>query len=297
MSIKVRVFQVDAFTDTRFAGNPAGVVLDAAPLTDAQMQAIARELNNGDTAFVLPPTAADHDLAIRFFTPHKEAAFVGHATLAAHAVLAQHEPRALRRQSGKTGVVEVRALADGGFAIRQSAPPLGRFITAGELQRALHLLGLRGEQLDAACPPRIAGSASTRLLLAVNDGAALDGLRPQLAQLAEFSAPLGAQGYFVFTRAARVAGCLTEARMFCPALGIDEDPVSGNAHGMLGVLLHDAGLLRATGGVARFDGAQGAHVDRPGRVAVEVELDSAGKAAAVSIAGQAVIVFEAQLSL
>ena len=49
---------------------------------------IIRELNNGDTAFVLRPTAADHDIRVRFFTPRTEAAFVGHATIAAHAVLA-----------------------------------------------------------------------------------------------------------------------------------------------------------------------------------------------------------------
>src|SRR5690348_7747486 len=100
MSRSVRIFQVDAFTRTAFTGNPAGVVLDAERLRDAEMQSIARELNNGDTAFVLPPAAPDHDLVVRFFTPRKEAPFVGHATLAAHAVLSRIEPRPLRRQSG-----------------------------------------------------------------------------------------------------------------------------------------------------------------------------------------------------
>ena len=55
MGKQLRVFQVDAFTDRQFAGNPAGVVLDADALSDAEMLAIARELNNGDTAFVLRP--------------------------------------------------------------------------------------------------------------------------------------------------------------------------------------------------------------------------------------------------
>ena len=88
MASRVRVFQVDAFTAQRFSGNPAGVVLDADALSGAQMQALARELNNGDSAFVLHPDDTDHDLRLRFFTPRREAAFVGHATLAAHAVLA-----------------------------------------------------------------------------------------------------------------------------------------------------------------------------------------------------------------
>jgi PhzF family phenazine biosynthesis protein len=298
MSNIVRIFQVDAFTSTQFAGNPAGVVLDADQLTDAQMQSIARELNNGDTAFVLSPTADDHDIGIRFFTPRKEAPFVGHATLAAHAVLARQTPQALRRQKGKTGIVAVQALPIGaGFSIRQPAPPIGRTLAPAELDQVLTLLGLTTEQLDPACPVRIAGSASTRLLLGVRDGVALDTMRPQLAALGALSPQLGAQGYFVFCRGAREPGCDTEARMFCPALGIDEDPVSGNAHAMLGVYLVEQGLLGARGAVARFIGTQGRHVERPGRIAVEVELDAAGKAAAATIAGQAVVVFESEIRL
>jgi PhzF family phenazine biosynthesis protein len=297
MSRIIRIFQVDAFTDTKFSGNPAGVVLDAQLLSPAEMQAIARELNNGDTAFVLPPGAAGHDIDVRFFTPRKEAPFVGHATLAAHAVLAQSSPQALRRQHGKTGVVEVRALArNEGFSIRQPAPPIGRTLAADELAQVLSLLGLTPEHVDPACPPRIAGAASTRLLLGVRDGEALDAMQPQLAALGALSPQLGAQGYFVFSRTSRTAGCTTEARMFCPALGIDEDPVSGNAHAMLGVYLVEQALLQPQGQIAEFVGAQGMHVGRPGRVGVSVEL-TASKPVAVSIAGQAVIVFESELRL
>jgi PhzF family phenazine biosynthesis protein len=297
MSRTVRIFQVDAFTETRFSGNPAGVVLDAQLLSDAQMQAIARELNNGDTAFVLPSTAADHDIGVRFFTPRKEAPFVGHATLAVHAVLARTSPQSLRRQHGRTGIVEVRALpANDGFSIRQPAPPLGRTIAPAELDQVLSLLALNREHLDATCPPCIAGAASTRLLLGLANGDALDAAQPQLAALGALSAQLGAQGYFLFTRSSRVEGCATEARMFCPALGIDEDPVSGNAHAMLGIYLVEHGLLESQGAAAYFKGAQGRHVGRPGSVAVTVELE-AGKPVAASIAGQAVVVFETSIRL
>jgi PhzF family phenazine biosynthesis protein len=297
MSRNVRIFQVDAFTDTRFSGNPAGVVLDAELLEDAEMQAIARELNNGDTAFVLPSAAQDHDIGVRFFTPRKEAPFVGHATLAVHAVLARTAPRASRRQLGKTGIVEIQTLPDeGGFAIRQPAPLLGRTLASAECDQVLSLLGLTREQLDPACPPRIAGTSSTRLLLGFDSVEVLDAARPQLAALAALSPQLGAQGYFLFTRNSRVDGCNTEARMFCPALGIDEDPVSGNAHAMLGIYLVEHELLKPHGAIAQFIGSQGSHVGRPGRVAVTVELD-AGKCVAASIAGQAVVLFESVLSL
>jgi PhzF family phenazine biosynthesis protein len=298
MSRTVRIFQVDAFTDTRFCGNPAGVVLGAETLTDAEMQCIARELNNGDTAFVLPPGSDFEDIRVRFFTPRKEAPFVGHATLAAHAVLSRITPRPLCRQGGRTGVVEVRALpSDGGFTIRQSAPPLGRSPTDTELHAVLDLLGLQRAQLDPRCPPCIAGAASTRLLLGVRDATVLDVVQPQLQALGTLSGKLGAQGYFLFTLAPSLAAADTEARMFCPALGIDEDPVSGNAHGMLGVYLQTHGLLTAAQGRARFTGVQGRHVGRPGQVGVEVETDAKGGATAVSISGRAVTVFETELRL
>ena len=66
--MKIQVHQVDAFTRERFTGNPAGVVLNADGLGEAQMLAIARELNNADTAFVLSPDGDDHSMRARFFT-------------------------------------------------------------------------------------------------------------------------------------------------------------------------------------------------------------------------------------
>ena len=293
----VQVFQVDAFTDTPFTGNPAGVVLQAEQLEPAEMQAIARELNNGDTAFVLPPASAGEDVHVRFFTPRKEAPFVGHATLAAHAVLNSLDPRPVRRQGGMTGVVEVRSTDSGALAISQPAPPLGRTPSDSEVEDVLGLLDLKREHLDRACPPRIAGSASTRLLLGLRDVAALDAAKPKLAALATLSPRIGAQGYFLFVRTGTESDPATEARMFCPALGIDEDPVSGNAHAMLGVYLRELGLLPVTQGPAKFIGRQGRHVGRPGRVDVAVDLAADGRAVAATISGAASIVFETRIRL
>ena len=298
MSRSVDVFQVDAFTSRLFTGNPAGVVLGADCLSDAEMQSIARELNNGDTAFVLAPSGEDHDIRVRFFTPRTEAAFVGHATIAAHAVLALRDPKPMRRQAGKSGLVEVSVLeGDAGFSIRQPPPALGRFPDAAELQPVLDALGLDAAQLDARCPPRIAGSGSTRLLLALKDGAALQSLAPDQAALGRLSPQLGAAGYFVFSRTPSVAGADIESRMFCPALGIPEDPVSGNAHGLLGAHLLEQGLLTVTDGRAAFRGAQGHHMGRPGQVGIQLDVDAAGRCTAAHIEGAAVLVFETRIRL
>jgi len=143
---KIQVHQVDAFTRERFTGNPAGVVLNADGLTEAQMLAIARELNNADTAFILSPESNDHQLRARFFTPRTEAGFVGHATVAAHYVLSRRHdaPRHLRQKS-KAGTVdiEVRGVDDDrSIAVRQTTPPLGRELNDRERLAVLDALAL-----------------------------------------------------------------------------------------------------------------------------------------------------------
>jgi PhzF family phenazine biosynthesis protein len=300
MSHSVRVFQVDAFTAERFCGNPAGVVLDADAMSEQDMRALARELNNGDTAFLLRPDAPDHDLRVRFFTPRSEASFVGHATLAAHAVLASLRLAPRPRQKQKSGLVEVDTLAGepSRIAIRQPPPSLGRVLAAAELDEVLAALALTRADLDPRCPAMIAGQGSTRLLLGVTEAAVLARVRPDLAQLRTLSARIAAPGYFLFTLRPSLAAVFSEARMFCPALGIDEDPVSGNAHALLGAYLFQQRLIAAPGtaaGAIEFTGAQGHFVGRPGRVTVALQLEQAALRS-VSIIGEAVIVFAATLA-
>jgi PhzF family phenazine biosynthesis protein len=303
MANSVRVFQVDAFTARRFSGNPAGVVLDADAMSGEQMQALARELNNSDSAFVLRPDAADHDLRVRFFTPRREAAFVGHATLAIHAVLATLKLDPRPRQKQASGIVDVDAIAGAWpprIAIHLPPPGLGRVLGEGELSEVLAALGLTRADLDPHCPPMLAGQAGSRLLLGLERGTTLARLQPDLARLTLLSEQLGATGYFLFSREPTLADVYTEARMFCPALGIPEDPVSGNAHALLGAYLLRAGLLSALpvnsppDGTIVFTGAQGDHVGRPGRVTVALYLDR-NVLASVSIVGEAVVVFDTTL--
>jgi PhzF family phenazine biosynthesis protein len=121
-------------------------------------------------------------------------------------------------------------------------------------------------------------------------------LKPDAARLTTLSAQLGAAGYFVFTPGARGEGFFTESRMFCPALGIPEDPVSGNAHGLLGVYLAQHELIALDRPRVTFHGIQGHHLHRPGRVEVELEVKD-GAIEAVWIIGQAVAIFETEISL
>jgi PhzF family phenazine biosynthesis protein len=299
MTRKIQVHQVDAFTRERFTGNPAGVVLNANDLTEAQMLAVARELNNADTAFILGGEGPDHDLRARFFTPRTEVGFVGHATVAAHYVLSRRNGAATRlRQKSKAGVVHVEVRGTGderSIAIRQNAPPVGRELNDRERLAVLDALALATDDIDPRCPLRIVGSSSTRLIVGVRGQEPLKHLKPDVNRLTTLSAQIGAAGYFVFTLTSG-KDHLTESRMFCPALGIIEDPVSGNAHGLLGAYLSRHGVLTAKENRATFAGVQGHHLHRPGRVQVELDFKD-GALDGVWIIGQAVSIFETEIEL
>jgi len=300
MTRKIQVHQVDAFTRERFTGNPAGVVLNADGLTEAQMLAIARELNNADTAFILAADGPDHNVRARLFTPRTEAGFVGHATIAAQYVLSRRADAPMKlRQKSKAGIVDIEVRGTGperSIAIRQKAPPIGRELNDRERLAVLDALALATDDLDPRCPLRIVGSNSTRLIVGVRGPDALKHLKPDVNRLTTLSAQIGAAGYFVFTLNSSASDHLTESRMFCPALGIVEDPVSGNAHGLLGVYLARHGMLAANGTRTSFTGAQGHYMHRPGRVHIELELAN-GNVEGVWIIGHAVSIFETEMEL
>jgi PhzF family phenazine biosynthesis protein len=299
----LRIFQVDAFTSTRFTGNPASVVLDADGQSDATLLAIAREFPHAETAFVSSATAADHDLSLRFFNARKEAPFVGHATIAAHAVLLTLGRRAVGicRQHSGTGIIEVGAQikqrsvgTQNIIEFRQSVPDLDPPLPFKTTLRVAEALKIPATQLHEIMPARIARKGSTRLLVPVADRESLDHIVPNFDTLLALSAEIGADGFFVFATLRDGERLSVESRMFCPALGIPEDPVSGNAHAMLAAYLWDLGQLAKK--PLSFTGRQGSQMNRPGKVGVRLEVEQ-GELRAVHIAGTAVIVSEGRLAL
>jgi PhzF family phenazine biosynthesis protein len=297
----LRIFQVDAFTDTRFTGNPATVVLDADGLGDGVLQSVAREFSHAEVAFICAATGPDHDVRVRFFTPRKETPFIGHATLGAHAVLLELGRRgtgACRQHSG-TGVIEVTASEATGdsrslIEFRQTVPELEAPLPFKTTLRVAEALRLPATQLDEVMPARISRKGSTRLLIPVADPRHLENISPNGDTLTALGTELGAEGFFAFALDRSSEDLSVESRMFCPALGIPEDPVSGNAHAMLAAYLWDLGQIRKS--TASFVGHQGRYVGRPGEVQVRLEVEQ-GHLKAVRIGGHAVIVSEGTLAL
>jgi PhzF family phenazine biosynthesis protein len=299
----LRIFQVDAFTSTRFTGNPATVVLDADGHADATLASIAREFPHAEVAFVAAAAGSDHDLRLRFFNARKEAPFVGHATIAAHSVLLALGRRAIGvcRQHSGTGIIEVAARIEqhatgprNVIEFRQMVPDLDPPLPFKTTLRVAEALRLPATQLHDIMPARIARRGSTRLLVPIAESRGLDRLAPNFETLVTLGNEIGAEGFFVFGVNRDGDELSTESRMFCPALGIPEDPVSGNAHAMLAAYLWDLGQLGRKS--FSFVGHQGRQMHRPGSVQVRLEVAD-GSLQAAHIGGTAVIVSEGRLAL
>jgi len=291
----LHIFQVDAFTQTRFTGNPATVVLDADGLSDATLASVAREFAHAEVAFVLAANGPDHDVRLRFFNSRKETPFVGHATVAAHAVLRAlgRRGKGVVRQLSGTGVIDVTADATH-IEFRQTVPQLEPPLPYKTTLRVAEALRLPATQLHEIMPARIVRKGSSRLLVPIADPRPLDQLTPNFDTLLSLGLELETDGFFVFALNRKSDELSTEARMFCPALGIPEDPVSGNAHAMLAAYLWDLGQFGKNN--PGFVGHQGRHMNRPGQVNVRLEIDQ-GNLAAAHIGGAAVIVSEGTLAL
>jgi len=296
-----RLYQVDAFTRKRFEGNPAGVVANADGLTDSQMQVIARELNNAETAFILSPTATDHEVWVRFFTPTTEVPSCGHATISAHYVRAIENrlSSCTVRQRIGVGILPVDiAKEDSDYRIimTQGTVEISPEITGENRNYILNALDLSDSDLDDRCPIQIASTGHSKVMVGIKRRATLNSLLPDLTQLTNISRIIGSNGYFVFTLDSDDNEILTHARMFAPAIGIPEDPVTGNGNGPLGVYLVHHNILKAPDGSVTFKGKQGEAIKRPGIVTVTVEVND-GKPFKVNVAGDATIAFKTEIEI
>lgn len=294
----VEILQVDAFTTRPFGGNPAGVVLDAGGLSEAEMRAIAAEVNAAETAFLTPATRPDADSRLRWFTPSgKEVAFCGHATVAtAHALVESGRlggDRVVFDTLGGLLPVTVSRSSDG--PVIWLEPALPACIAYPEpLQPILEALALTPAALGDWARPAL--TAERDLLLPATGLETLRTLAPDMGRLARLGGERKIRGFCLTAPEGVEHTSRTHSRFFAPHYGIPEDPVTGSVHAALPVWLWEAWLLRPSGDVASFQAEQGDLLGRPGRLRVELHLDG-NRPANVRVGGQAVTVLRGTLRL
>jgi len=301
MPKKYRIYQVDSFTNELFKGNPAGVVANADGLTDKQMQSIARELNNSETAFILSPTENNCDVWVRFFTPYNEVPSCGHATVAAHYIRAlenNYESCTVIQKIG-AGILPVEIIKENNdyrIIMTQGQIEFQDPLNSEISKNIYEALLLSENDINRNCPLQIVSTGHSKVLVGINSQKKLDSLKPNMYALSQISKEIKCNGYFVFTLDTNEEGILTKGRMFAPAIGINEDPVTGNANGPLGAYLVKHNLVKTNGETFSYKGKQGEAINRPGIIEVEVEIEN-GLPRKVKIGGRARVVFKTEIEL
>jgi predicted PhzF superfamily epimerase YddE/YHI9 len=306
-----RTLLVDAFADEPLAGNVAGVVPDAAGLSDDQMGRIAAEIGASETAFLSDPADGADD-RLRYFTPSTEVDLCGHATIATYGALfaegaVDAGDRTLRTNVGD---LEVTVDDDGTVWMRQNPPTVdvietggrsgdgdsdgdgerGSDLGADRLGDALGIDPAALRDVGADLPVAVASTGLPWLVVPVNFLERLGEADPDMSAIEAVSEAHGVAGVYAFTFDALDAESTLHGRAFAPAVGVPEDPVTGTASGAVGAYLREVGAFDGDfPDELRFE--QGHFVDRPGHVRVRVEGD------AVRVGGRAILSMDGDLQV
>lgn len=293
-------YWIDAFTTQAFTGNPAVVLPQADGLSERQMQAIAREVNCSETAFVLQPTLPEADFRLRWFTPTQEVDLCGHATVATLHVLAQEGRFNLQR-----GVTQILYLETRSGVLKVSVDytqgdrpwiwltlPTCHF-QALEPDLVQQLQTILGYETRTAKGEAVVDSLNHDVLIAIDHLHQLQTLTPDMAALSQLGKDQQWRGVCVYTRETAEPEKDAHLRFFAPQSGIVEDPVTGSVSGPLALWLrqmeHSAASGKAEQTLWHFE--QGDCLGRAGRLAIELDGDSP------KLGGQAVTVLRGELYL
>lgn len=260
------ILRYTAFAAEPGGGNPAGLVLDAAGLSDDQMLAIARQVGYPETAFVVGSTATGP--RVRYFSPSAEVPFCGHATVALAVALAERDGTGRRVFTTLAGEVALDATvgADGAVQVAMtSVEPATRDLDPALLARLFDLLGLEAADIAPGFPVLVSFAGNWHPVLVLHDRELFHQFRFAPGPLAELKREAGWAG--TVTVLHRTGDREYEARNLFPAGRITEDPATGSAAASTGAYLRQIGAAQPGD---RITIRQGRHVGRPSLLLVDV---------------------------
>ena len=294
----IAVKAIDTFCDVPYGGNPAGVVLDAGHLSDEQMQAIARELNLPETAFVLPASEAGTDMKIRWFTPRTEIKLPGHAMIAVFHALAEEERLGITKTGGHHFSFEDASgihPADIESKDGRRKITVGMNVPAVESATQYRVDALRFLKITVGdFEPSVSIQRSGFLFVPIRRLHTVFTLQPNFPAMANFLLTRKMSGVCVYTMETVDRGSLIHVRVFAPHMGIFEDSATGSAHGVVTAYLFQKGQLPMENNRSSFITEQGDEINKKSRLGVEVAADASG-IQSLSVGGSAATVFTGEI--
>ncbi|MBE7550876.1 MAG: PhzF family phenazine biosynthesis protein [Anaerolineales bacterium] len=294
--------QVDAFTDRPLGGNPCAILFEAENLDEATMQAIAKEMNLSETAFVRRSAVAD--FGVRYFTPAEEIPLAGHPTIATTfalvdsgrlALTGEHTRITLELKVGPIMVdiyasrPESNELVIERIVMTQKKPAFLKTYAPADI---MPLFGLTLEDALPGVPIQTVSTGTPQLMVPVRGHNVLRRAQVNLAAYAEFRAAADFFSPHLFCLGGVTAAGQTFARHFGTPPDLMEDPFTGSATGGMAAYLWRYGLLEQP----TFIAEQGHWLGRPGQATVEIvgprddiETVKVGGGAATIVRGELVL--------
>lgn len=233
---KVEVQIVNAFVDNNKGGNPAGVVLDADNYTNEQKLKIAQLIGLSETAFVSKSGIADFKLD--FFTPTRQIAHCGHATIATFSYLSQLGKIKNPNSSKETidGKRDIKIIGEMAFMEQQA--PIYRDVSARK-EAILKSLNLKVDDIPSTAPITLVNTGNSFLIIPVSDINILKNIKPDFDLINQISEEFDLIGYYIFAFNDINSERDVTTRMFAPRYGIEEEAATGMAAGPLSCYLYD----------------------------------------------------------
>jgi trans-2,3-dihydro-3-hydroxyanthranilate isomerase len=299
----LRYLHLDVFTDRRFEGNQLAVFPEPGPLTAAEMQTIAKEMNFSESTFIYPPERGG-DVRMRIFTPAEELPIAGHPTIGSTFALAIEGTIARGRDRfvfelgvGPTPVS--LEWNDAGLSFAWMTQPLPTFGTVIADRDALAAaVGLTARDLLPGVPVQSVSCGVPFLYVPIATRDAVDSIAIDRRALAACARAAGQADLpvFFFTTERRGDGNETVySRMLAPGFGIAEDPATGAASGPLGSYLLRHGLVSADAARSMLS-LQGVAMGRPSRVHISIDSDE-DRITRVRVGGVSVLVGRGELEV
>lgn len=293
----INIKQVDAFTTTPLTGNPAGVVIDAATLTDDEKLKIAMEMNLSETAFVSPSEVAD--FKVQFFTPKFEVDLCGHATIGTFAALYEEKRLNLNKdiffQETKAGVLPVELTDINGeklFRMTQ-LPPKFDHIDMDKSNIAM-LIGLSEDDL-IEIPAMKVNTGLWWLVFGIRSLDKLMNAKLDLKAIEEVSRKYNVVGITPFCLETVTEKYDYHMRASAPLAGVAEDPVCGTGNGCVASYIIHNQLMECNEKIDLI-GEEGLEINRPGCAYVSISKEN-NEIREIKVGGTAVTVLDGTMRL
>lgn len=240
--MKINAYKINAFAKTIQGGNPAGVVMGAEVLTEADMKKIARILDFSETAFVMKSDSAD--FKVRFFTPIEEVDLCGHATIGTFSALLSKNiiKPGKYTQETRVGILDVEVKEDSTIMMNQKCPKFCEIIDGKEIADSLNT---SVDNINVDIPVQIVSTGLRDIMVPIKNMETLNCIKPDFDKVAEISKKYNVIGYHMFTIDS-LYHSNAYCRNFAPLYNIPEESATGTSNGALACFLFKNGIVSSS---------------------------------------------------